>query len=796
MPVDAVATTAPSSPAAGATWFNPDTATLAVWTGMRWQRAVPDPTPQQPGPISVSVMQLAAALRIAADGAALDADNTAILTRLGGVGEALVDRFAPDAPVAIKAEAVVRVAAYLYDMPDTGSGQRYAAAWRNSGADLLIQPWQARRAAFATDEAIEAAAVSGGGSGGGTGGGGLTAAEVRLIIAAYLAANPPASGGGLDADAVDDRIAALVEDWAEHGNDDPIPSSKLPAGVATDAELSAHAGNPDAHRAAPTLASLGGLDLAAVNAAAAAVVRTYTGQLNASDTLARNRLPLATGSGAGAVSAAHQTWYETRQPDPRFTAALNTKLDGIAAGANLYVPPQLLDEFAGDLIGAGWRIVSGAVATSYSLTQPTLAVAQTLTYMDFYQVGDALQNYWWIFRLPTDTPLDAYQVRVGASDGAYPYARIEASTATALGNAGGFDYHTVQIPDKPAGDAVLLLIYSLLSAARFNLPWGQITGAPEIPPIPDLAAYETWPVSVSALPSTPWRRGLEIWNDSGGQLDYGALREFTYAVQDTLYSVNIGTADTTGRIASIAAFKPDAPAVGVNAVANGVYLIGSSGGSSLTLPQTFRVAGTQYTVTLAFAAAGNNYYRVNNLATSAFIAAVPGHADRVVLLDWTRSDGTPLNPAGKCPEGPAVWDYVDGVGGWRANTPWVATPPPAASPIRSVVDGVTLSRTHANRTLAIAVAGVTIPADKVWTISVLSNNHEYSSVIHTDIIRTLTALTAGDTMSLANSIALGGVFGFGYINRTAANGLLIAADAGTDSAVTGAQEFRLWIEEY
>ena len=198
MAVDTVSDTAPASPATGETWFNTDTGTLAVWDGSKWRRALPDPTPTAPGPVSVSVADLGVALRVASTGQPIDADNLGILTRLGGVGEAMVAHLAPNAPVAIKAEAVIRLAGYLYDTPESPSGIRYAQGWANSGAAALVAPWQSRRAVFAPDAVIDGI-VDGGGVPSG-GGGGVNADEVNRLIAAYLAANPPTGpGGGLTA---------------------------------------------------------------------------------------------------------------------------------------------------------------------------------------------------------------------------------------------------------------------------------------------------------------------------------------------------------------------------------------------------------------------------------------------------------------------------------------------------------------------------------------------------------------------------------------------------------------------
>ena len=97
--------------------------------------------------MAVTVIQLAAALRLG-DGVAAPAEPLlSILTRLSGVADATVDLLAPDAPTAVKDEAVVRYAGYMYDMPSSPSGDRYAAAWRNSGAAALVAGWVVRRVA-------------------------------------------------------------------------------------------------------------------------------------------------------------------------------------------------------------------------------------------------------------------------------------------------------------------------------------------------------------------------------------------------------------------------------------------------------------------------------------------------------------------------------------------------------------------------------------------------------------------------------------------------------------------------
>ena len=110
--------------------------------------------------MAIGIEQLAAALRLGDGVAAPDEPVLSILTRLAGVADAYVNLIGQDAPEAVRDEAIVRFAAYLYDAPPASSGDRYASAWTNSGAASLLSKWVEQRVALPGD--ISTPGVGGG----------------------------------------------------------------------------------------------------------------------------------------------------------------------------------------------------------------------------------------------------------------------------------------------------------------------------------------------------------------------------------------------------------------------------------------------------------------------------------------------------------------------------------------------------------------------------------------------------------------------------------------------------------
>ena len=102
----------------------------------------PGMTPSDP----ITLVELAAGMRL---GDGVDSPTEPILgivTRLHATSWAQIESYAPFAPDVVKAEAMVRLASYLYDQPTTSFNDVYSASLRNSGAESLLNPYVQRRA--------------------------------------------------------------------------------------------------------------------------------------------------------------------------------------------------------------------------------------------------------------------------------------------------------------------------------------------------------------------------------------------------------------------------------------------------------------------------------------------------------------------------------------------------------------------------------------------------------------------------------------------------------------------------
>ena len=224
--------------------------------------------------MAVDLIQLAAALRLG-DGETAPTEPVAgIISRLLGVSQAFVQIAAPEAPEAIADQATIMMAATLYDSPTAAAGDRYAAAWRNSGAEALVSRWVVRRAG-GEGEGVPSGSLSSGG---------LDDAEVRAIVDEVLGQHadvetahhtPPEDAGGGDvtahnaADDAHEDIRERIDTNAEnlvtheatpHGGDGGTDQTARDAADANAGAAVAHAADANAHHTPPTGGEGGGDD--------------------------------------------------------------------------------------------------------------------------------------------------------------------------------------------------------------------------------------------------------------------------------------------------------------------------------------------------------------------------------------------------------------------------------------------------------------------------------------------------------------------------------------------------------
>ena len=95
--------------------------------------------------MAISVIELASALRLSDGLTAPPEPYASMLVRYISVAEEFIDLESPTAPDAVRNEATVRLAGWLYDAPSAGRGLQFANAWRSSGAASLIERWKSIR---------------------------------------------------------------------------------------------------------------------------------------------------------------------------------------------------------------------------------------------------------------------------------------------------------------------------------------------------------------------------------------------------------------------------------------------------------------------------------------------------------------------------------------------------------------------------------------------------------------------------------------------------------------------------
>ena len=102
-------------------------------------------------PLTLTVADLAAAIRLEADGSVPPEPQLTILHRQIRVAEAEIDGYAPGASDYTKDEAAIRMIGYLYDSPNTAlNNAPQVNAFRMSGAMALLHRWHVPGSAAVT----------------------------------------------------------------------------------------------------------------------------------------------------------------------------------------------------------------------------------------------------------------------------------------------------------------------------------------------------------------------------------------------------------------------------------------------------------------------------------------------------------------------------------------------------------------------------------------------------------------------------------------------------------------------
>lgn len=88
--------------------------------------------------MAVTLDQLVVAVR-----ATDNANNRTALTFIQNAVTALVERYAPDAPDAVKDQAIIQACGYVWEAPASSPARmNFANAMQNSGAHAVLSPWR------------------------------------------------------------------------------------------------------------------------------------------------------------------------------------------------------------------------------------------------------------------------------------------------------------------------------------------------------------------------------------------------------------------------------------------------------------------------------------------------------------------------------------------------------------------------------------------------------------------------------------------------------------------------------
>ena len=302
-------------------------------------------------------------------------EETEEAARLLAYGTEAVTRHAPDAPAVVANEAVVRLAAYLFDQPTASRRDSHANAIRNSGAARMLLPYVIHRAGSA-DEAVQVARESG------EPGNPVVDVTVSgdVLTVTYsdgstreetlpagtgaplpMPATPAEAAGGTSttirswtAALIRAAINAVVVPWARAGDPDPIPADKLGNAPAGGTGIDQAARDQAAAAATSANAAQATANLAEGAAARAqSNLDAHEATRHNYDETARDAAATAQNTGTNALSRAQAAQHQADEAGTAATAARGvadgavTTIDAHVADTSLHRAITLVDALPG-----------------------------------------------------------------------------------------------------------------------------------------------------------------------------------------------------------------------------------------------------------------------------------------------------------------------------------------------------------------------------------------------------------------------------------------------------------------
>ena len=263
--------------------------------------------------LTLTQVELAAALRLG-DSAEEVAEATRLLAYVTAAITKHLGASYEDAPEAVVNEAAIRLAGYLFDMPNAGRGLSFANAGRNSGAWTILLPYRVHRAG-STGNAIAAAQEAVGTTGNPVTDVVVDAGAGTITVSfsdgtTRTDALPAGMGGGADQTARDAAAAAQADvdahELAPHNTDTVARSTAVNArqiGEAAQATADAVRTELTTHETTPHGGG-GGTDQMARAAAAAAQAEIDAHEASTHNHDATARAAAATAQGAADTAQA------------------------------------------------------------------------------------------------------------------------------------------------------------------------------------------------------------------------------------------------------------------------------------------------------------------------------------------------------------------------------------------------------------------------------------------------------------------------------------------------------------